>query len=299
MLLKLCAWIILAIISSMAAAAEPMRYIYPPPESGADVRMNYYWELLDAALAATRNKYGPYELATSPKVMNAARAEMALSHSTDITMMARTTSIDREKLLLAIRIPLDKGLTGYRLFLIQGPTQKRLATVRTLQDLKSFSIGQGAQWVDTEILRAAGLTVETGSNYDSLFGMLNSGRFDAFSRGVNEIGKEFANGQLSNPELAIEKHLLLYYPLPRYFFFSRTPEGELLAKRVEEGLHLLIKSGEFERRYQVFKKEILTGLTLSGRRLFVIANPLLSPETPLADKELWDNLAKELKAQHH
>ena len=277
-------------------AAEPMQYIYPPPESGADVRMQYYWDLLDAALKVTTDKYGPYIMATSPRVMNASRAEIFLINSTEITVTTRTTSADREKVLLPIRIPLDKGLTGYRLFLIQQGMQQRLSEVRTLKDLSAFSIGQGNQWVDTEVLKTAGLTVVTGGNYDTLFMMLSAGRFDIFSRGVNEIGKEWASGKLNNPQLAIEKDLLLYYPLPRYYFFSRTPEGEVLARRVEDGLRTLKKNGEFERRYQAFKKEILAGLALSGRRLFVIDNPILSPQTPLKERDLWDNLGKELKA---
>lgn len=292
---RLLAATILSVFANLTTASEPMLYLYPPPESGADVRMHYYWELLEAALNATTATYGAYKLSPGPNVMNAARAENSLATSREITTLVRTTSIEREELLLPIRIPLDKGLTGYRIFLIQGATQDKLNQVRTLNDLKTISIGQGAQWVDTEILRAAGLKVEPGGNYESLFLMLGAGRFDAFSRGVNEIGKEYSNGRLTNPALAIEKRLILYYPLPRYFFFARTAEGELLAKRVNEGLRLLMKTGEFDRRYLAFKKEILRGLTLSGRRLFVINNHLLPAQTPLADHDLWDNLGKELK----
>lgn len=58
-----------------------------------------------------------------------------------------------------------------------------------------------------------------------------------------------------------------------------------------------MKSGEFERRYQIFKREMLAGLNISGRRLLTIHNPLLSAETPLAERDLWDTLEKELKAQ--
>jgi hypothetical protein len=296
MLHKWCVCWVLSMTCGFAFSAQPMRYIYPPPESGADVRMNFYWDVLEAALKATVGKYGPYELATGPKMMNPARAEIQLTHSSEITLMVRTTSMEREKTLLPIRIPLDKGLTGYRVFLIQAATQEKLATVRTLTDLKAFSIGQGAQWVDTDILRAAGLTVVTGGNYATLFNMLETGRFDLFSRGVNEVGQEFTSGVLTNSQLAVEKNLILYYPLPRYFFFPRTPEGALLAERVETGLRSLIKNGEFERRYQVFKKDVLKGLKLSGRHLFTIANPSLSPQTPLTDSTLWDNLSKELKA---
>ena len=126
--------------------------------------------------------------------------------------------------------------------------------------------------------------------------MLSAGRFDLFSRGVNEIWRELEDGKARNPGLVIEKNLLLYYPLPRYFFFARTPEGEKLAKRVEDGLRELIRKGAFERRYQAFKTATLADLNLSGRRVFRIQNPTLSEETPLDDKRLWDNLTKELKA---
>ncbi len=281
--------------AGLARAAEPMRYIHPPPESGADVRMNYYWELLQAALEETTPKWGPYHIAISTKVITAARAELLLAASTEITMTVRTTSTEREKTLQAVMIPLDKGLTGYRLFLTKISTQQRLNQVRSLQDLKEFSVGQGINWIDADILRNAGLNVVTGPTYDSLFAMLDANRFDLFSRGINEIGLEFNFATGRHSDLAIEKSLMLYYPLPRYFFFSRSAEGDRLARRVEEGLRLLIKNGKFDKRYQAFKRSILVDLQLAGRRIFRLPNPYLSAATPLAERELWDTLDAELK----
>ena len=283
--------------ASLVMAAEPMRYIHPPPESNADVRMNYYWELLQAALEETMPKWGPFQIVVSPTMISAARAELLLlAVSSDITITVRTTSAEREKTLQAVMIPLDKGLTGYRLFLTKTYTQQRLSQVRTLQDLKQFSIGQGINWIDSDILRNAGFNVVTGPNYDSLFAMLEANRFDLFSRGINEIGMEFnfAAGRYSH--LAIEKSLMLYYPLPRYFFFSPTKDGERLAQRVEEGLRLLLQNGKFDKRYQAFKRSLLVDLPLAGRRIFRLNNPYLSAATPLADRELWDTLDAELKA---
>jgi hypothetical protein len=278
------------------SAAEPMRYIYPPPETGADVRMNYYWELLQAALEETTPQWGPFEMGTSPKVVNAARAELLLASSTDITLTVRTTSAEREKNLLALRLPLDKGLTGYRLFLTKAATEQRLRAVRSLGDLKEFSIGQAVNWIDTAILRHSGLSVVTGPSYDGLFNMLEANRFDLFSRGINEIGSELAIAKARAPDVVIDKYLLLYYPLPRYFFFARTPEGERLSRRVEDGIRKLIKNGKFEKRYQAFKRSLLMDLGLAGRRVFRIENPYLSANTPLNDRELWDNLDTELKS---
>lgn len=289
--------VLLALSLPLLVAAQPMRYVYPPPESGTDVRMNYYWELLQATLDETAHKWGPYTLTPSSRQMNAARAEILLTNSSDITVMARTTSLAGEQVLNPIRIPLDKGLTGYRVFLIKADTQPRLDTVRTQAQLQTFSIGQGAMWVDADILRAQGFTVVTSPTYEQLLPMLDSDRFDLFSRGVNEVGPELNAGNKVYPGLAIENKMLLYYPLPRYYFFARNPEGEKLSQRVEEGLRLLMKSGKFERRYRAFKKSLLSDLNLAGRRVFTLTNPYLPPETPLTERGLWDTLEAELKAR--
>ncbi len=286
---------LLLLLCPLWGHAQAMRYVFPPPESGSDVRLNYYWELMQAALDETTPKWGPYALHPSPKPMNAGRAELLLTAATDISVMARTTSIAREKALRPIRIPLDKGLTGYRLFLINASTQAQVDSVHTLQQLQSFSIGQGANWVDTDILRAGGFNVVTAPTYELLLPMLDSKRFDLLSRGVNEISHELAAGRRLYPALAIESRLLLYYPLPRYFFFARTAEGERLAQRVEEGLRLLIRNGKFEKHYQVFKKSILSEINLRGRHVLKIRNPQLPADTPLAERELWDTLEPELR----
>jgi hypothetical protein len=81
--------------------------------------------------------------------------------------------------------------------------------------------------------------------------------------------------------------LLLYYPLPRYFFVARSPAGEALAKRVEAGLNRMLADGSFDQMFNAYKKPILQRLKLGSRRLLRIANPTLPSDTPLARKELW------------
>ncbi len=122
--------------------------------------------------------------------------------------------------------------------------------------------------------------------------MLAARRFDLFSRGAVEIEAELASHRALG--LMIDRQVLLHYPMPRYFFVPRTPEGERMALRIEDGLWRLRRSGEFERRYQAWKKLVLKDLELSGRIVFRLPNPELSPETPLADKYWWDDLASEV-----
>jgi hypothetical protein len=280
-----------------AACAEPMRFVYPPPEVAGDERHLYSWQLLEAALAANREQYGDYSLQPYPSSMTFQRGVAEVeSGGRRVNIVSRATNLDLEKRLLPIRIPLDKGLLGVRLFLIMPATQSRLDQVRTLADLRRFTIGLSSSWSDVSILQSAGFKLVLSDAYLPLFSMLGAGRFDLFSRGAVEIKAELAANADKVPGLAIEKRLLLHYPLPRYFFVPRTPEGERMARRIEDGLQRLRRSGEFERRYQAWKKLVLKDLDLSGRAVFRLPNPELSPAAPLADKYWWDDLASELGA---
>ena len=67
-----------------------------------------------------------------------------------------------------------------------------------------------------------------------------------------------------------------------------------MAERIEDGLQRLRRSGEFERRYQAWKKLVLKDVSLSGRIVFRLPNTELSKETPLADRYWWDDMATEI-----
>ncbi|GAB2895441.1 hypothetical protein GCM10027046_25810 [Uliginosibacterium flavum] len=297
-LARFCLALLLPIVNALPAqGAEPMSFIHPPPENISDQRHTYYWEILEAALLANKGKYGDYKVVSYGTPMNFQRgvAEVEAGDKGLVNIVARATNLDLEARLRAIPIPLDKGLLGYRLFLIMPKTQARLDTVKTLDELKQFSIGQASPWTDVKILRANDFNVVIGDNYDGLFGMLGINRFDLFSRGVNEIYPEWLAHKDLVPGLMIEKGLVLAYPMPRYFFVPRTPTGERMAERIEDGLRRIAKSGEFERRYKIYKKLVLSDVSLSGRRVFRLSNPQLSDKAPpLSDKFWWDDLSAEL-----
>ena len=133
-----------AATTAATATAEPMRYVRPQAEGVVDRRLDYYWDLLRAALDVTRSRYGPYELRSHPVLMNAERAAFMLDADQGVTVIARTTSREREKKHLPIRIPLDKGLTGYRLFLIPRSGGQRAHTCGsgTLQHRPGQQLGR-------------------------------------------------------------------------------------------------------------------------------------------------------------
>lgn len=277
-------------------AAEPLHLVHPPPENANDQRHTYYWELLEAALQANKDKYGDYKLTSYGTPMNFQRAvsELEAGDAGRVNIVARATNLDLEQRLRPIPIPLDKGLLGYRLFLIMPETQAKLDKVQTLDDLRQFSIGQASPWTDVKILQSANMKLVIADNYEGLFQMLGIRRFDLFSRGVIEIYSEWEAHTDKVPGITIEKNLILAYPMPRYFFVPKTANGARMAERIEDGLRRLAKNGEFERRYQAYKKAVLADVSLAGRRVFRINNSQLSDLAPKNEKFWWDDLAAEL-----
>lgn len=261
---------------------------YPQPAARIDSRYDYDWRVLQTALEKTAPRFGHCKLRASSMPMEAARATLELSNEGGrINVLVRATTQALEQRFIPVRIPVDKGLLGYRLLLIRADDRARFAAMRDVNDLSTVKMGQGKDWADVAILRAAGLQVVEGANYEGLFGMLAVGRFDGFSRAVDEALREVEEQRATYPQLVLEPNLLLYYPLPRYFFVRRNPEGAQLAKRIETGLELMIRDGSFERIFQRFKKQIIDRADLPHRRLIAIDNPGLSPETPLSRSELW------------
>ncbi len=280
-----------------ARGAEPMRFVHPPPESTSDQRHTYYWTLLEAALQSNRAQFGDYTVVSYGTPMNFQRAvaEVESGDAGRVNIVARATNLDLEQRLLPVPIPLDKGLLGYRLFLVMPDTEAKLGAVRTLDELKRFSIGQASPWTDVKVLSANGFRLVTADSYEGLFQMLGAHRFDLYSRGVNEIHAEWMAHRDSVPGMMIDRALILQYPMPRYFFVPRTPQGQRMAARITDGLNRLARSGEFERRYQAYKKLVLTDIDLSGRRIFRVPNPQLSGlAPPQSDTRWWDDLATEL-----
>jgi len=271
--------------------AAATRVVYPLTTlDDVDSRYEYDWAVLRMALEKTEARYGAFELHQSSHAMSSQRvAQELLMPGGRINVFARATSPELEQQYLPVRLPIDKGLLGYRMFLVREADLPRFAAVRTLGDLRKLRVGQGKDWVDVPILRKAGFTVVEGTSYPGLFAMLAAGRFDFFSRGIDEAQREFKERRTTYPQMAIEPTLLLQYPLPLYFFTRRDAEGKLLAQRITDGMEMMIKDGSLNALFEKYKGESIRAGGLQGRRVLQLHNPHLSPETPLSRSELWFN----------
>ncbi len=192
----------------------------------------------------------------------------------------------KEEAFIPIRICLYKGLLGNRIFIINKNNQSKFDQVKTLDDLKKLTVGQGKSWADTKILEANGFKVVKANKYESLFFMVDGGRFDAFSRGVHEPFGELA----SHPdlkELTVEKGIMLVYRMPFYLFVNK--QNKALAKDLEAGLNAAIADGSFDQTFfgDPSVQDVLAKADMKNRRSFFLDNPTLHKDTPLDRKELW------------
>ena len=284
-LINLCRVLItIALISNFSFASEIDLVRYVASEKNPDRKESYFIDLLTLALEQSKTQYGDYQLQAVDIDMAQGRSSIMLQQNEYIDLTWRMTSKALEQQLQAIYFPITKGLMGSRVFIIRNNSQYLFKKNMSLRELKMLSLGQGHTWPDTEILLKNGFKV-IGGHADALIAMLNKKRFDYYPRALHEPWVEIAD----ESELVVEKHLMLRYPAPMFFFVNKN--NKRLQQRLNLGLKSLLDSGEFEQFFIHHKitSGILTKAKVHKRTIFDLPNPLLSEKSKalLADKRLW------------
>ena len=276
---------ILALLPALALARtgradDATRIVYPRAEAKADRRDDYQVELLELALARAGRRYTlePHRL-----FMLQARSLAELAAGRGLDVVWTMSSAEREADLLPVRIPIDCGLLGWRLLLVREAALARFAGLDKLAELRALRAGQGVDWPDTPILRAAGLGVDASVRYGDLFLKLAAGRIDYFPRSVVEVWDELAAHH--GEGFAVEPHLVLHYPAAMYFFVRK--DNARLAADIEHGLQAAQRDGSFDALFERHFGAALRRSELARRTLIELPNPLLSAATPLGDARLW------------
>jgi hypothetical protein len=263
------------VIFSFNSQAKPLRMV-----SGDGGIHSYAKDLLKVALSKIPEKY---EWAEQTVDSEARQIQMIEDGQLDIVWYATTNEF--EERLMPIRICIFKGLLGYRVLMIKKGTQHKFNSIRTIEDLRKVSLGQGRYWADTNILTANGLNVVKVVKYESLFFMLDGDRFDGFPRGAHEPWSEIQ--RYSQLDLDVETNLLLSYTNPFYFFVNKS--NTELAKNIEQGLRIAIEDGSFEKYFMSDPtvKAAFQQANLKNRTIIPLDNPSLPKLTPINDKSLW------------
>lgn len=268
--------LLLLLLFCAAARAEPIIH-----NRADDPKEQLIVDLLKLALSKTG---GTHEFRPLPEFVDQARAVEMLAKGTLTVLWAGTTR-EYEEQLLPIRIPVDKGMLGYRVFIIRKGDQALFDQVQGLADLKRLRAGQGRFWGDTAVLKAAGLEVVTPVKYANLFPMLAGGRFDYFPRAIHEPWSEVVTHR--DLDLVVEKRILLVYPFAMYLFVAK--DNQALAKRIEKGFEHALADGSFDKLFYahpVVRAAIIDG-DLKHRLTIRIPNPNMTSATPTGRSELW------------
>ncbi len=272
--------LLLGLLIGAGCHASPVLIHYPILPTKGDPLLHYMLSLLKLACSKAG---ATCQLRSGPAMVQGRAIQELQSQQGRIDVMWTMTNRERERLLLPIRIPLYKGLIGWRVALLPPGKAHLLAEVNSLKTLARFTAGQEHDWPDTTILQAAGLPVVSTPDYEPLFTMLAKHRFDYFPRSVIEIQNE----QRTHAELRLEidQHILLHYPTAFYFFVS--PHRPKLAQMIRQGLEQAVSDGSFDTLFQQYHGDKLRALKLDKRQIIHLANPLLPPDTPLARKNQW------------
>lgn len=260
------------------------------PESETDHRYDYEHELVELLLEKTEDEYGGYEIQQSP-VMNFNRAIEELESGDLENLIIKTSATDEFlERFDYMEIPVDRGIFGYRVFFTNPTVEEQLADVTSIEELKEFTIGQGAGWIDVEILNSNGFETVEVSNIESLYKMVAANRFNLFGRGANEILVEY-NEYKEVDNFVVDEHVCLYYPLPRFLF---TTEGnDELIERLRAGFEKAYQDGSFEELWEEHYLKSIDYVDLGKREIFEADNPLIqSLDMSSLEKYMYDPLGE-------
>ncbi|TWB19101.1 hypothetical protein FBZ89_108158 [Nitrospirillum amazonense] len=181
-----------------------------------------------------------------------------------------------------VRVPLDRGLMGYRLLAVNEAAQAKISAGTPL------SLAQGPGWPEAHLLRAAGQTVhETAGN---LYNEVATGGADAVPRSSLDIDQEVERANEAGVPVTVARDIaLLYRDFYLYFFVAK--HNDRLADMLQDGLYQAYADGSFMALFRN-DPQIRAALayTHQGRRVLALPNPDATTPTRAIAASLTESL---------
>lgn len=228
---------------------------------------------LQNLLELTNEDFEQVKIVPSEKMEQGRAFSELIKGNIDIFIAAADSR--REALANPIYVPLDRGLLGFRVCLINKQSS-RIKAVSSLSEFqeKKLTVGSGTHWPDTQVFQANGFSVVTSPVLSSLFNMLKNQRYDCLSRSVNEINKELLN--LKDTDIIAEDRLLFIYPNADFIFVS--PENPRLHRRLSYGIGRSLENNSYYEIFDQFFEKILVKHGIYHRKLIILNNEQISPK---------------------
>jgi hypothetical protein len=260
------------------------------PRAKIDPVYDYFIELTRLVLSKNKHLYADSKLVlVGHDDVTQGRSLMLLEHNY-IDMIWAGTNARRELRYLPIRIPLFRGLLGYRILLIRQEDKEKFIRITTPAQLKKLNACQGAHWPDSDILEANGYLVSRVVHFNAMFKMLAKKRCDYFPRAIFEGYAEQSAVVQYLPNIMLMDELILHYNFPFYYFVKKN--NTLLAERLEKGLMTALADGSLMNLIGTHKvsKHLFPLEQWKDKRYFELSNEILGSELSLKNKQFWLNL---------
>ena len=188
--------------------------------------------------------------------------------------------LENRGIIKSIKVPLERGMLGYRICLLREADKDLLKYVESVDDLKHLTVGLGLGWGDIAVYTNAGITVVEApftKTTDPLKSLVAK-HFDALPLGVNEYQLFLQEFNKESGGVVQDKHIAIRYPWYRYVWISTAaPHSAELYEALSKGFGIIASNGEFITIYEKFKGA-LPPATLSNRRTIELENPYRSFE---------------------
>ncbi len=274
------------LLLTSAASNATIDVIHPKIESNADSRQEFAQKLLKKILAIQNPDYY-VRPATFPSQQDRA---LLLLEKGELDVVWTGTSIHREQQYRAVRIPIQKGLLGWRLMLVREDNSELLKDTKNLRQLRQYSVGLGGGWPDVGIFSDNGFIVHTTTSYEAIFLMLTRNRFDIFPRSALEVWGELEN--FSKLGITLDEHIVVRYPAAAMYFVNK--DNGALANDIEQGFIALINSGEYDTFFNEYFGGLLQRAALHKRRIFHLENAFF-PDLSEQEKRYYYDFSQESK----
>jgi hypothetical protein len=257
------------VLAKSIATIPMIKITLPLPENDKTPKNYYIEELLTSIFARENLKV---ELQYTKTRMNQLRMTKSLINGEFIDLTWLPFTRERSKKLLAIKIPLYKGIHGTRLLIINKKDLEKFEGISTLKQLSQLVGVQHHSWSDYDLLVNNNLRMKGDLRYSGMLKAVSSGLIDYFPRSALTIRDELKNNK--DLQLIIEPTLVLKYPSYINFFVSKkTPE---LAKIIRSGMNKMVADGSFERMFNKYNGRNLLELNLSNRKIIMLKNDTIN-----------------------
>lgn len=241
---------------------------------------DYQIELVRQALERTADDHPPYHITYNYRPMSGERSKIETERGTNVHIHFSSEwqgqFVDSDNVHM-LRFPFLKQMLGLRKCITRQSMLPRFDDVTTMDAFNQLAMGQQRGWSDNLTYTQRGMTLVEAEDYQSLYPMLERGRFDCLPMSVLEIDRAVADQLDRYPDLVVVPGVYIYYPIWVYLSVTKFQPG--LAERLQEGLTMVFADGTADRLFNKHYKAADTQLKDPGARLFILDNPAMPDAT--------------------